>query len=43
VGELEKNKLNSVAVQEVRWEGEGYQAAEEINAENTKYMIMSRH
>jgi exonuclease III len=25
VGELEKNKLDLVGVQEVRWEGEGYQ------------------
>jgi hypothetical protein len=28
VGELEKYKLDLVGVQEVRWEGEGYQAAE---------------
>jgi hypothetical protein len=28
VGELEKYKLNLVGVQEVRWEGEGYQTAE---------------
>jgi hypothetical protein len=27
VGELEKCKLNLVGVQEVRWEGEGYQTA----------------
>jgi hypothetical protein len=28
VGELEKYKLYLVGVQEVRWEGEGYQTAE---------------
>jgi hypothetical protein len=28
VGELEKYKLNLVGVQEVRWEGEGYQTAD---------------
>jgi hypothetical protein len=28
VGELEKYKLDLVGVQEVRWEGEGYQAAD---------------
>jgi hypothetical protein len=28
VGELEKYKLDLVGVQEVRWEGEGYQTAE---------------
>jgi len=28
VGELEKYKLNVVKVQEVRWEGEGYQTAD---------------
>jgi hypothetical protein len=28
VGELEKYKLDSVGVQEVRWEGEGYQRAD---------------
>jgi exonuclease III len=28
VGELEKCKLDSVGVQEVRWEGEGYQTAD---------------
>jgi hypothetical protein len=28
VGELEKYKLDSVGVQEVRWEGEGYQTVE---------------
>jgi hypothetical protein len=28
VGELEKYKLDSVGVQEVRWEGEGYQTAD---------------
>jgi hypothetical protein len=28
VGELEKYKLDLLAVQEVRWEGEGYQTAE---------------
>jgi hypothetical protein len=27
VGELKKYKLNLVVVQEVRWEGEGYQTA----------------
>jgi exonuclease III len=27
VGELEKYKLDLVGVQEVRWEGEGYQVA----------------
>jgi hypothetical protein len=28
VGELEKYKLDLVGVQEVRWEGEGYQTAD---------------
>jgi hypothetical protein len=28
VGELEKYKLDLVGVQEVRWEGEGYQMAD---------------
>jgi hypothetical protein len=28
VGELEKCKLDFVGVQEIRWEGEGYQIAE---------------
>jgi hypothetical protein len=28
VGELEKYKLDIVGVQEVRWEGEGYQMAD---------------
>jgi exonuclease III len=28
VGELDKYKLDVVGVQEVRWEGEGYQTAE---------------
>jgi exonuclease III len=28
VGELEKCKLDLVGVQEVRWEGEGYQTAD---------------
>jgi hypothetical protein len=28
VGELEKYKLHLVGVQEVRWEGEGYQTAD---------------
>jgi hypothetical protein len=28
VGELEKYKLDFVGVQEVRWEGEGYQTAD---------------
>jgi hypothetical protein len=28
VGELEKYKLDLVGVQEVRWEGEGYQVAQ---------------
>jgi exonuclease III len=28
VGELEKYKLDVVGVQEVRWEGEGYQTAD---------------
>jgi hypothetical protein len=28
VGELEKYKLDLVAVQEVRWEGEGYQTVD---------------
>jgi exonuclease III len=28
VGELEKFKLDLVGVQEVRWEGEGYQTAD---------------
>jgi exonuclease III len=28
VGELEKYKLDLVGVQEVRWEGEGYQRAD---------------
>jgi hypothetical protein len=28
VGELEKYKLDSVGVQEVRWEGEGYQTVD---------------
>jgi hypothetical protein len=28
VGELEKCKLDIVGVQEVRWEGEGYQTAD---------------
>jgi hypothetical protein len=28
-GELEKCKLDLVGVQEVKWEGEGYQTAEE--------------
>jgi hypothetical protein len=28
VGELEKYKLDIVGVQEVRWEGEGYQTAD---------------
>jgi hypothetical protein len=27
VGELEKYKLDLVGIQEVRWEGEGYQTA----------------
>jgi len=27
-GELEKYKLDSVVVEEVRWEGEGYQTAD---------------
>jgi exonuclease III len=30
VGELEKYKLDLVGVQEVRWEGEGYQTADSI-------------
>jgi exonuclease III len=29
VGELEKYKLDLVGVQEVRWEGEGYQTADD--------------
>jgi hypothetical protein len=28
VGELEKHKLDLVGVQEVRWEGEGYQTVD---------------
>jgi hypothetical protein len=28
VGELEKQKLDLVGVQEVRWEGEGYQTVD---------------
>jgi hypothetical protein len=29
VGELEKYKLDLVGVQEVKWEGEGYQTADD--------------
>jgi hypothetical protein len=38
VGELEKYKLDLVGVQEVRWEGEGYQTADNYTHGREYYM-----
>jgi hypothetical protein len=41
VGELEKYKLDLVEIQEVRWEGEGYQIADNYNSSVGKGMLIA--
>jgi hypothetical protein len=41
VGELEKYKLDLVGVQEVRWEGEGYQIADNYTFFMGKGMLIT--
>jgi hypothetical protein len=41
VGELEKYKLDLVGVQEVRWEGEGYQTADNYTFFYEKGMLIT--
>jgi exonuclease III len=41
VGELEKYKLDLVRVQEVRWEGEGYQTADNYTFLYGKGMLIN--
>jgi hypothetical protein len=41
VGELEKYKLDLVGVQEVRWEGEGYQTADNYTFFMEKGMLIT--
>jgi hypothetical protein len=40
-GELEKYKLDLVGVQEVRWEGEGYQTVETLHFYMEKGMLIT--
>jgi hypothetical protein len=41
VGELEKYKLDLVGVHEVRWEGEGYQTADNYTLSMEKGMLIT--
>jgi hypothetical protein len=41
VGELEKYKLDLVEVKEVRWEGEGYQTADNFTFSVDKVMLIT--
>jgi exonuclease III len=41
VGELEKYKLDLVGVQEVRWEGEGYQTVDNYTFSMEKGMLIT--
>jgi exonuclease III len=41
VGELEKYKLDLVGVQEVSWEGEGYQTADNYTFSMEKGMLIT--
>jgi exonuclease III len=43
VGELEKYKLDLVGVQEVRWEGEGYQTADNYTFLYGKGMLITNY
>jgi exonuclease III len=42
VGELQKYKLDLVGVQEVRWEGEGYQTADSYTFSVEKGMLITK-